>query len=64
MCRKPANASTRKFEIRIRLKMQGDHMRQFAVIGLGRFGRKVAKTLAKKGVPVIAIDSDPDLVSK
>ena len=39
-------------------------MRQFAVIGLGRFGRKVAETLAKKGVPVIAIDSDPDLVSK
>lgn len=39
-------------------------MRQFAVIGLGRFGRKVAETLAKKGVPVIAIDSDPELVSK
>src|SRR3989338_1758388 len=39
-------------------------MRQFAVIGLGRFGRKVAETLAKKGVPVIVIDSDPELVSK
>ncbi len=39
-------------------------MRQFAVIGLGRFGRKVAETLAKKGAPVIAIDSKPELVEK
>lgn len=39
-------------------------MRQFAVIGLGRFGRKVAETLAKKGVPVIAIDSKQELVAK
>lgn len=39
-------------------------MRQFAVIGLGRFGRKVAETLSKKGVPVIAIDSNQALVSK
>lgn len=39
-------------------------MRQFAVIGLGRFGRKVAETLAKKGAPVIAIDSKPELVGK
>lgn len=39
-------------------------MRQFAVIGLGRFGRKMAETLAKKGAPVIAIDSNPELVAK
>lgn len=39
-------------------------MRQFAVIGLGRFGRRVAETLAKKGAPVIAIDSKPELVGK
>ncbi|MBV6518989.1 MAG: hypothetical protein DCC43_03455 [Candidatus Brocadia sp.] len=39
-------------------------MRQFAVIGLGRFGRKVAETLAKKGAPVIAIDREPELVGK
>ena len=39
-------------------------MRQFAVIGLGRFGSKVAETLAKKGVHVIAIDSDPELVGR
>lgn len=37
-------------------------MRQFVVIGLGRFGRKVAETLAKKGAPVIAIDCKPELV--
>lgn len=39
-------------------------MRQFAVIGLGRFGRKIAETLAKKGAPVIAIDSNQELVEK
>jgi len=33
-------------------------MRQFAVIGLGRFGVKVAMTLAGLGMPVIAIDKD------
>lgn len=31
-------------------------MRQFAVIGLGRFGESVAKVLAKKGYQVLAID--------
>ncbi len=39
-------------------------MRQFAVIGLGRFGCKVAETLAKKGAPVIAIDTNQELVEK
>lgn len=39
-------------------------MRQFAVIGLGRFGRKIAETLAKKGAPVIAIDNNQELVEK
>jgi trk system potassium uptake protein TrkA len=39
-------------------------MRQFAVIGLGRFGFKVAEILAEKGVQVIAIDKDPALVEK
>lgn len=32
--------------------------RQFAVIGLGRFGYSVAETLIKKGYEVLAIDSD------
>ncbi|RMF85982.1 MAG: TrkA family potassium uptake protein [Nitrospinota bacterium] len=35
---------------------------RFAVIGLGRFGFKVATTLAEKGTEVIAIDSNPELV--
>ncbi|MCF6148656.1 MAG: TrkA family potassium uptake protein [Candidatus Kuenenia sp.] len=39
-------------------------MRQFAVIGLGRFGYKVAEVLAKKGASVIAIDRRQDLVEK
>ncbi len=32
--------------------------RQFAVIGLGRFGYSVAETLVKKGCEVLAIDTD------
>jgi trk system potassium uptake protein len=39
-------------------------MRQFAVIGLGRFGFKVAEILASKGAQVIAIDKDHALVEK
>ena len=39
-------------------------MRQFAVIGLGRFGFKVAEILAEKGAQVIAIDKDHALVEK
>jgi len=37
-------------------------MKQFAVIGLGRFGSSVALTLAEKGQQVIAIDKDEELV--
>ncbi|MBC7323707.1 MAG: TrkA family potassium uptake protein, partial [Moorella sp. (in: Bacteria)] len=33
-------------------------MKQFAVIGLGRFGSSVARTLARMGHQVLAIDSD------
>ncbi len=39
-------------------------MRQFAVIGLGRFGFKVAEILTEKGAQVIAIDKDQTLVEK
>jgi len=38
-------------------------MKQFAVIGLGRFGMSVARALAEKNQQVIAIDSDEELVS-
>ncbi|PJC49073.1 MAG: potassium uptake system protein, partial [Candidatus Omnitrophica bacterium CG_4_9_14_0_2_um_filter_42_8] len=37
-------------------------MRQFAVIGLGRFGLSVAKTLTEQGCQVLAIDKDEALV--
>lgn len=36
-------------------------MRQFAVVGLGRFGSSVAKTLAGKGHQVLAIDISEDM---
>jgi trk system potassium uptake protein TrkA len=39
-------------------------MRQFAVIGLGRFGFQVAETLAEKGASVIAVDIKETLVEK
>lgn len=34
-------------------------MKQFAVIGLGRFGASLAVSLARMGCEVLAIDSDP-----
>ena len=37
-------------------------MRQIAVIGLGRFGSTIARTLSDKGVEVIAIDVDKEKV--
>lgn len=37
-------------------------MRQFAVIGLGRFGSSVAKTLIEKGHQVMAVDIDKEKV--
>ncbi len=39
-------------------------MRQFAVIGLGRFGYSVAETLIKKGAEVLAVDKDEERVQK
>jgi len=38
--------------------------KQFAVIGMGRFGFNVAKTLAHYGADVIAIDHDEERVKK
>ena len=37
-------------------------MKQFAVIGLGRFGASVAVTLAEKKQQVLAIDSNEEFV--
>ncbi len=39
-------------------------MRQIAVIGLGRFGSTIARTLSDKGVEVIAIDLDKEKVEE
>jgi trk system potassium uptake protein TrkA len=36
--------------------------RQFVVIGMGRFGRQVAVTLAKRGFSVLAIDKSRQLI--
>lgn len=37
-------------------------LRQFVIIGLGRFGSSVARTLAQKGCNVLAIDTDEEKV--
>lgn len=37
--------------------------KQYVVIGLGRFGRALAKALYNGGAEVMAIDKDPDLVN-
>ncbi|MHB8919067.1 MAG: potassium channel family protein [Desulfocucumaceae bacterium] len=39
-------------------------MKQFAVIGLGRFGSSLARTLAKMGYEVLAIDNDENKVEE
>ena len=38
-------------------------MKQFIVLGLGRFGSSVAITLAELGYEVLGVDSDPEKVS-
>ncbi len=38
--------------------------KQFAVIGLGTFGYNVAVELAKKGIQVLAIDNDEDIIHR
>ena len=37
-------------------------MKRFAVIGLGRFGKKLAIALAMSGAEVVAIDRDRDII--
>ena len=37
-------------------------MKQFAVIGCGRFGSALAKTLYKNGFDVLAIDESPEII--
>jgi trk system potassium uptake protein TrkA len=44
--------------------LRGQANRQFAVIGLGRFGRAVCATLHRLGYEVLGVDSDERLVTK
>ena len=34
------------------------------VIGLGRFGEAVARTLCEQGIDVLAVDFDPEIVQR
>ena len=38
--------------------------KEFAVIGLGRFGGSICRTLAEEGMGVLAIDVDEDRVNE
>ncbi len=49
-------------EEKTELKKIEKRMNQFVVIGLGRFGKTVATTLAGLGNEVLVIDSDPEKV--
>lgn len=42
----------------------GKKDRQFAIIGLGRFGTSVARTLSKAGYEVLAVDANEERVQK
>ncbi|MEG2453398.1 MAG: TrkA family potassium uptake protein [Clostridia bacterium] len=44
------------------MKIEKTRKRQFAVLGLGRFGYSVAKTLFEKGVEILAVDEKEDAV--
>ena len=41
-----------------------DRNKSYAVFGLGRYGRAVAKELAESGAEVLAVDMDEDLVNE
>ena len=43
-------------------RIQGER-RQFAVLGLGRFGKAVCQTLVEAGYEVLGVDRNPELVS-
>jgi trk system potassium uptake protein TrkA len=41
-----------------------NHTNEFAVIGLGRFGSSVARELTRRGVTVLGVDRDAELVQR
>lgn len=50
--------------LKLRVNLGGGEMKQFVVIGLGRFGTSVAKTLAYKYYDVLAIDIDEEKIQE
>ena len=46
------------------IKKIDKEMDQFVVIGLGRFGRSVALTLASLGKEVLVLDTHPDMIKQ
>jgi trk system potassium uptake protein len=38
--------------------------KKYAVIGIGQFGRAIAKALSQKGAEVMAIDTDPEVIEE
>jgi trk system potassium uptake protein len=46
------------------LRRDSSRNKQFAVIGLGRFGRAVASTLSQQGYDVLCVDSDENRVAQ
>jgi trk system potassium uptake protein TrkA len=38
--------------------------KKYAVIGIGQFGRAIAKALSQKGAEVMAIDTDPEIIEE
>jgi len=37
---------------------------KYAVIGIGQFGKAIAKAISAKGYEVMAIDSDPEILCR
>lgn len=46
----------------MKMRFQSKRKKEFAVIGLGRFGRAVVRSLSEKGYGVLAIDKDAPAV--
>lgn len=66
MARTPAREMGKKFMFGNKESKAGSHFspKEFAVIGLGRFGTSVALGLVKSGHSVLGIDSDPGIVQR
>jgi trk system potassium uptake protein len=53
------------FLLKVNLKIgESDMKKEFAVIGLGRFGGSICRELSKEGMDVLAIDIDADKVNE